>query len=71
MVAHTLPGAPGDIRRIDTVAETLARRIDTVAETLTRRIDSRFAQLLTAMIALNGLVVGAIIAFLQTYLPPP
>ena len=32
------------------------------------RIDSRFALLLTAMIAMNGLVVGANIAFLQPYL---
>ena len=33
------------------------------------RIDSRFALLLTAMIALSGIVIGANFAFLKLYLP--
>ena len=44
-------------------------RIAVVAETLTKRVDSRFALLLTTMVATNGLVVGTIITFLQLRLP--
>ena len=56
-------------QRIDSVNENLAQRIDSVNENLTQRIDSRFAMLLTAMIALNGLTAGSIITFLKFYLP--
>jgi len=55
--------------RVDRQGETLTQRIDSVNENLTRRIDSRFAMLLTAMIALNGLTAGSIITFLKFYLP--
>ncbi len=34
------------------------------------RLDSRFALLLTAMIALSGIVIGSNFAFLQLYLAP-
>ena len=56
--------------RIDTMNTSLNTRIDSVAETLTRRIDSRFALLLTAMIAMNGVVIGAVFAILKLHLPP-
>ena len=56
-------------QRIDSVNESLTQRLDSVNENLTRRIDSRFAMLLTAMIALNGLTAGSIITFLKFYLP--
>lgn len=49
-----------DIQDLRQDMRALHGRIDQVSETLTRRIDSRFALLLTAMIALDGLVVGAI-----------
>ena len=45
--------------RVDRQGETLTERIDSVNESLTQRIDSRFALLLTAMFALNGLTVGS------------
>ena len=56
-------------QRIDRVEQSLTTRIAVVAETLTKRVDSRFALLLTTMVAMNGLVVGTIIAFLQFRLP--
>lgn len=55
--------------RIDHAVEMLGHRIDGVNDNLTQRIDSRFALLLTAMIALNGLTAGSIIAFLKYSLP--
>ena len=58
-----------DLQDLRQEMRALHGRIDQISETLTRRIDSRFGLLLTAMIALNGLVVGANIAFLQLYLP--
>ena len=45
--------------RVDRQGETLTERIDSVNESLTQRIDSRFALLLTAMFALNGLTAGS------------
>ena len=56
-------------QRIDRVEQSLTTRIAVVAETLTKRVDSRFALLLTTMVATNGLVVGTIITFLQLRLP--
>ena len=58
-----------DLQDLRQEMRALHGRIDQISESLTRRIDSRFALLLTAMIALDGLVVGAIIAFLKLYLP--
>jgi len=40
-------------------------RVDRFGEALTRHIDSRFALLLTATIALNGLVMGTTFAAFQ------
>ena len=40
-------------------------RVDMFGEALTRHIDSRFALLLTATIALNGLVMGTTFAAFQ------
>ena len=51
--------------RIDGMNTGLNARIDQVVETLTRRIDSRFALLLTAMIAMNAVVI----AFIRLSLP--
>ena len=45
--------------RIDSVNESLTNRMDSMNESLTQRIDSRFALLLTAMFALNGLTAGS------------
>jgi hypothetical protein len=58
-----------DIQDLRQDVRAIHSRIDVVAENLTRRIDSRFALLLTAMIAMNGLVIGANFAFLRFYLP--
>ena len=50
--------------RMDRLAEASTARIDSVNENLTKRIDSRFALLLTAMIALTAMTIGAIFAVL-------
>ena len=55
--------------RMERLAETSTARIKTVNENLTKRIDSRFALLLTAMIALTCMGIGANFAVLQMYLP--
>ena len=54
---------------MDRLAEASTARIETVNENLTKRIDSRFALLLTAMIALTCMGIGANFAVLQMYLP--
>ena len=59
-----------EMRSVHGRIDGLNSRIDQVVEALTRRIDSRFALLLTAMIALSGIVIGANFAFLKLYLPP-
>lgn len=51
------------------LAEASTARIETVNENLTKRIDSRFALLLTSMIALPSMGIGANFAVLQMYLP--
>lgn len=51
--------------RIDHAVETLTQRIDAGAA----KTDSKFALLLTAMITLNGLTAGSIIAFIKYSLP--
>ena len=58
-----------DIQDLRQDVRVIHGRIDLVGENLTRRIDSRFALLLTAMIAMNGLSVGVIVAALKFYLP--
>ena len=58
-----------DLQDLRLEMRALHGRVDQVAEGLTRRMDSWFALTLTAMIALSGVVIGAIIAFLQLYLP--
>lgn len=55
--------------RMERLAEASTARIETVNENLTKRIDSRFALLLTAMIALTCMGIGANFAVLQMYLP--
>ena len=54
---------------MDRLAEASTARIETVNENLTKRIDSRFELLLTAMIALTCMGIGANFAVLQMYLP--
>ena len=54
---------------MDRLAEASTARIETVNENLTKRIDSRFELLLTAMIALTCIGIGANFAVLQMYLP--
>ena len=54
---------------MDRLAEASTARIETVNENLTKRIDSRFALLLTSMIALPSMGIGANFAVLQMYLP--
>ena len=56
--------------RMDRLAEASMVRIESVNESLAERIDSRFGLLLTAMIALTGIIIGANFAVLQMYLPP-
>lgn len=51
------------------VNDNLSNRIDAGNKVLSDRIDSRFAVLLTAMIALIGISIGANFTFLQMYLP--
>ncbi|HJP33899.1 MAG TPA: hypothetical protein QGF95_25380 [Candidatus Latescibacteria bacterium] len=58
-----------DIQDLRQDIRTIHARIDGTSESLTKRIDSRFALLLTAMIALNGLTIGAVFAAFQIYLP--
>ena len=58
-----------DIQDLRQDVRAIHSRIDVVAENLTRRIDSRFALLLTATIAMSGIVIGANFAFLRFYLP--
>lgn len=58
-----------DIQDLRQDVRAIHGRIDVVAENLTRRIDSRSALLLTAMIAVSGIVIGANFAFLRFYLP--
>ena len=55
--------------RMERLAEASTARIETVNENLTKRIDSHFALLLTAMIALTCMGIGANFAVLQMYLP--
>ena len=57
--------------RMDRLAEASSARTDAMNENLTKRIDSRFALMLTAMIALSGIIIGANIAVMQMYLPSP
>ncbi len=54
---------------MDRLAEASTARIETVNENLTKRIDSRFELLLSAMIALTCMGIGANFAVLQMYLP--
>ena len=49
--------------------ERIAARIEAVNDNLSARMDSRFAVLLTAMITLIGVSIGANFAFLQMYRP--
>ena len=58
-----------DLQDLRQEMRALHGRIDQISEALTRRIDSRFALLLTVMIALSGVIIGANLAFLQLYLP--
>lgn len=58
-----------DIQDLRQDVRAIHSRIDGVNDSLMKRIDSRFALLLTAMIALAGIIVGANLAFLQIYLP--
>lgn len=58
-----------DIQDLRQDVRAIHGRIDVVAENLTRRIDSRSALLLTAMIALAGIVIGANFAILRMFLP--
>ena len=58
-----------EMRSINARIDGMNTRIDQVVETLTRRIDSRFALLLTAMIAMNGAVIGAVFAIVKLHLP--
>lgn len=51
--------------RMDAMSRDLTGRIDAT----NTRIDSRFAVLLTAMIGLIGISIGANFTFLQMYLP--
>ena len=62
--------------RMDSMHESLTTRMDSMSKDLTARIDagnartdSRFAVLLTAMIGLIGIGIGANFTFLQMYLP--
>ena len=59
-----------EMRSVNARFDSMNTRIDQVVETLTRRIDSRFSLLLTAMIALSGIVIAANFAVLKLYLPP-
>ncbi len=58
-----------DIQDLRQDVRAIHSRIDGVNDNLTQRIDSRFALLLTAMIALNGLTAGSIITFMKYWLP--
>ena len=53
-----------DIQNLRNAVHALHGRVDMFGEALTRHIDSRFA-LLTATIALNGLVMGTTFAAFQ------
>jgi len=62
--------------RMDALSKDLTARMDVGNKALSDRIDagnartdSRFALLLTAMIALIGISIGANFTFLQLYLP--
>jgi hypothetical protein len=54
-----------DIQDLRLETRALHGRIDHIVEVLTNRIDSRFALLLTAMIALAGITIGANFAVLK------
>ena len=45
-------------RRLDETAKNLGTRIDEKYELLNKRLDSRFSSLVTAMIAIGGLIVS-------------
>lgn len=62
--------------QIETVNKALSARIDAVNENLSDRVDSmharmdsRFAVLLTTMVGLIGITIGANVTFLRMYLP--
>ena len=55
--------------RIDHAVEMLGQRIDGASDSMASRMDARFSLLFKAMIALNGLTAGSIIAFLKYSLP--
>ena len=54
-----------DIQNLRNAVHALHGRVDMFGEALTRHIDSRFALLLTATIALHGLVMGTTFAAFQ------
>ena len=54
-----------DIQGIRQDIRVLHARVDHAVESLPKRIDSRFALLLTVVMANTGVTVGSIIAFVQ------
>ena len=54
-----------DIQNLRNAVDALHRCVYMFGEALTRHIDSHFALLLTATIALNGLVMGTTFAAFQ------
>ncbi len=55
--------------RMDSINESLIARMDAMSKDLSVRMDSRFALMLTTMIGLTGITIGANFAFLRMYLP--
>ncbi len=51
--------------RMDAMNGSLTARMDAMGKDLSSRMDSRFAVLLTAMIALNGVTIGVVLTALQ------
>ena len=58
-----------DIQELRLGQRSMQDRMDTMNRDLAARMDSRFAVMLTAMIALIGISIGANFTFLRMYLP--
>jgi hypothetical protein len=58
-----------ELRDLRNQMETRFSLVDGRMDAMHRRMDSRFGLLLTVTVAMNAATAGAIIAFLQIYLP--